>query len=308
MKLRDLGALLRLSLLPSAISDVAAGIVFGNDGRWPAGPGPFFLLASSACVFHGALALNDWRDREHDARTRPGRPIPSGRVPAGTALAIACLLFAAGPLLALQHAREAAWVSAGLALAAVAYDLFGRGPLLGPALLAACRTGNLGLGLVLGAGSLADVPHLGARAAPLALYGLYVLRVSQLGRLEDGEQSFSRPRARGLLGSAALLLALAPFVPPFGAQGPALEGRVLAAALGWFGAAGIVRFLFRGEPRDVPGVERAMGLALRRLSVFGAVFAALSWSTERHDGLWVAAAILFGFVVAAQLRRVFPPS
>jgi 4-hydroxybenzoate polyprenyltransferase len=154
LSLRDLGRLLRLSLLPSALADVAGGVVLGNLGHWPVGAGPWWLLGSSASVYHGAMALNDWRDREHDRATRPTRPIPSGAVPAGTALTLALLLLGFGPLLALQHSREAALWSLGLSLLAASYDLVGRGPLLGPLLLAACRAGNLGLGLFLGSGEL----------------------------------------------------------------------------------------------------------------------------------------------------------
>ena len=64
------GALLRLSMSPSAAADAAAGVLLGA-GTWPAGPAPFLLVAGSLCVYHGGMALNDWADRGHDARTRP---------------------------------------------------------------------------------------------------------------------------------------------------------------------------------------------------------------------------------------------
>ena len=88
-----LGRLLRLSLAPTALADVAAGTVLGAM-TWPDGLGPFQLMLASACVYHGAMALNDWADRAADARTRPGRPIPSGAIAPYTALALAVTLLA----------------------------------------------------------------------------------------------------------------------------------------------------------------------------------------------------------------------
>ena len=321
MSLRDLGRLLRLSLLPSALADVAGGVVLGNLGHWPVGAGPWWLLGSSACVYHGAMALNDWRDREHDRATRPTRPIPSGAVPAGTALTLALLLLGFGPLLALQHSREAALWSLGLSLLAASYDLVGRGPLLGPLLLAACRAGNLGLGLFLGSGELGGGAPTRLLLAPLALYGLYVLRVSQLGRLEDGEAALGPPgagqdfssaalggRPRGLVSSAATMLLLVPLIPPFEPLVISLEARAVAAALAWPAAVGLFLAAFRGGDWSRGRVESTMGLALRRLSIFGACCAALAWRRPVHDGLIVAAAILVGLGLAVRLRRVFPPS
>ena len=51
------------------------------------------------------VMANDWADREHDAKTRPGRPIPSGAIPAGLALALGLGLLVLGPVLALQVDR-----------------------------------------------------------------------------------------------------------------------------------------------------------------------------------------------------------
>ena len=62
--MRDWGRLLRVALLPSAVADIAAGVVLGA-GVWPAGPGPFLLIAASLAVYHGALVLNDSFGRTH---------------------------------------------------------------------------------------------------------------------------------------------------------------------------------------------------------------------------------------------------
>ena len=63
------GQLLRLSMAPSALADAAAGVLLGA-GAWP-GERAGWMLAASFCAYHGGMALNDWADREGDARTRP---------------------------------------------------------------------------------------------------------------------------------------------------------------------------------------------------------------------------------------------
>jgi 4-hydroxybenzoate polyprenyltransferase len=304
---RAWGQLLRLSLAPSAAADVAAGILLAYRGRWPGGAWPWILIAASLCIYHGGLALNDWADREHDARTRPSRPIPSGAVAPNAAAILGIALLAAGPLLAWRvSAFAAAWALA-LALAALAYDVGPRGAWLGPSLLALCRAGNVGLGRI------ASLPE-GARwseplvaLAPCVLYGLYVLRVSRLGRLEDGEDAAplgQRPSA--LLLGAAALLAIAPFLPPLDAT--RWQGRAVAIAIAWSGAAGLAAAARGTREWTRSLVERAMGLALRRLLLFGACFAAVSFEPPEPDALIACGVILCGYPLAFSLRRVFPPS
>ncbi len=54
---------------------------FGPRDGWVLG----LLLAASGMLYAAGVTLNDWFDRELDARERPGRPIPSGRVSAAAA-------------------------------------------------------------------------------------------------------------------------------------------------------------------------------------------------------------------------------
>ncbi len=307
--MRAIGRLLRLSLAPSAVADVAAGIIFACEGRWPEQTSVFWLLAASFCVYHGAMALNDWRDREHDSRTRPSRPIPSGAVRPSTALGLGVVLLVLGPVLASQHSFHAGLWTLGLALAALAYDLIGRGPRLGPLLLALCRAGNLGLGLCFAHGEFLQTLGMHRALMPMLLYGVYVLRVSQLGRLEDGEDrdlGGSKPRA--LVLSSALMLAFVAFLPPYDLEVHTLAGRAAAAAICLPAAITLGKFARRSGAWTRGDVEQAMGLCLRRLLMFSAALAALAWHPPRWDATVVVALVLSGYVVASRLRRVFPPS
>lgn len=308
-----LGRLLRLSLAPTALADVAAGIVLGA-GHWPGGFAPLALMAGSSCVYHGAMALNDWADRDEDARLRAERPIPSGAIRAGHALVLATSLLVCGPLLALWSAPRCALLLAAVAVTAALYDLRGRGPWRGPLLLAACRAGNLSVGLLYASPASAWRPAL--FLAP-ATYGLYVFLVSRLARLEDLD---ARSYAAGELRPARWLTAAATALCGIGLSASFLAAqtgapRTVAVPLaGWSAlllacaaAIGLVRHArvlacARPQPADV---RAGAGMALRRLLVASACFAAGAGSAP---GLAVAAAILCGYPLSFALRRAFPPT
>ena len=310
------GRLLRVSLAPSAPADVVAGVLLGA-GAWPPGAAPFLLVLASSCVFHGGMALNDWADREEDARTRPDRPLPSGQLTPGFALRLAVALLLGGGLLALAVEPLAGSLLFSVAGVAALYDLRWRGPWLGPVALGVCRAGNLGAGVALGASlgtRTADTvtalhPELWF-AAPAA-YGLYVLLVSRLGRLEDAQDEVeSRVLApRQLVFLIALVLMTSALVPAphrFPPEhGAAAWVRPLALGLAAGGAWGLVRAAWHARTWDSGDILPVMGMALRRLMVFSAVVAVVSGSL---DG-WVGAGlILLGLPLSARLRRTFPPS
>lgn len=294
---RAWGRLLRLSLAPSAVADVLAGHV-ACSGAWR--PSEWLGLAlASLCLYHGGLALNDWADRAHDARTRPGRALPSAALDPRHALTVALLLLALGAALAaLLLPAPARWIPVALLAAILVYDLLPRGAWTGPLLLGTCRGLNLALGW-------AAAGPLDARAwVPLSIYALYVIAASRIGRLEDGPQetiAASRLRAPFALASAALL-ALA-WAPWNAALAPALRLVAVAAAVAT--QAALVGVLTRSHPWTRSEVEALTGALLRRLLVCSALIA-LSAGTQA--GALAAGLILCGYPFAFFLRRIFPPS
>jgi 4-hydroxybenzoate polyprenyltransferase len=334
------GRLLRLSLAPSAAADALAGITIGAWGAFPLDPRAALLPVASLCVFHGGMALNDWADREGDARTRPERPIPSGAVPAAKARFAAVALLALGPAFANVVTPLAGACLAGVALTAALYDLAGRGPWLGPTLLGLCRGGNLASGVLAGAAlselNVARIPHWAWLAC--ALYALYVFCASRLARLEDDEDAReldSRP-AFALL-SAAACLAILPWTALLD-LGPAAPAPVLSATEGHaMAGSAVVLLLVPGvlmglvsagllaaearaiEPWTRARVGRAAGMTLRRLLVFSSIcawcapIAHLLQAGARPDaetfrGMALAPLLLLGYPIALRLRRVFPPT
>ncbi|WP_249998120.1 SCO3242 family prenyltransferase [Actinoplanes sp. M2I2] len=233
MRLRDLAELVRAPAALSVPGDTVAGAAAAGGLRrsTPA------LAAASVCLYWGGMAANDWADRELDAVERPGRPIPSGRVPARHALLTAAGLTAAGVgLAAVAGGRRAAAVALPLAATVWAYDLWAKNTAAGPAVMAACR----GLDVLLGAsgGNL-------RRAVPPALtVAAHTYTVTELSRREVSGATPALPLAT-LAATAALAATTAGRRP-----GPA---GLLAA---WY-AAGYGTAQARAAADPTPGRVRA---------------------------------------------------
>ena len=192
------GDLVELVRAPAALSvpgDALAGAAAaGTLGARTAG-----LCAASVCLYWAGMAANDWADREIDAKERPERPIPSGRVPPGTAFGLAAGLTAAGVALAgLVGGRLALGVAAPLAGAVWWYDTVAKQTAAGPSAMAACR----GLDVLLGAG----VGRLRRAAVPALVVAAHTYTVATLSRWEVDGADPPVPAAT-LAGTAAVAIA-----------------------------------------------------------------------------------------------------
>lgn len=308
-KLLLVGRLLRLSLAPTALADPVVG-AFLAGGLFSLGPRALILPLASACVYHGAMALNDWADREHDARTRPDRPLPAGAITPRFALALGLSLMTIGPVLAgLTFGPGPGWVLATAAVFAGLYDVVGRGPILGPALLGACRFANVAFGAVAATGATPFAFRL--LLAPLG-YAAYVMVVGRLGRLEDDpdREPGHAPRPLVLALGCGLTLAaplgwLAASKPISGGAAWTWLGPLVGLAIAVHAARPLLTRGRSREPFSHSEVEQTVGAALRRLLVFQAAIALGAGSLA---GFGIALGVLLGYPLAARLRTVFPPS
>ncbi|MFD8210408.1 SCO3242 family prenyltransferase [Streptomyces sp. NPDC059695] len=137
--------LLRVSALVSVPGDALAGAA--TAGARP-GRGTLRAIGASLCLYEAGMALNDWADREEDARERPHRPLPSGRVAPAAALAASAALTLAGLGLAARAGRPALATATALATTVWAYDLGLKHTPAGPATMATARALDLLLGAV----------------------------------------------------------------------------------------------------------------------------------------------------------------
>jgi hypothetical protein len=184
--------------LPAVLSvpgDVLAGAAASGQLRdWRRAAG---LAGASSCLYLAGMALNDYADRDVDARERPGRPIPSGRVSPDFALGQASGHTVSGLALALAaDGARALRVAAPLAATVWAYDLTLKRTSAGVAGMSACRA----LDVLMGSGV-----H-GARAAlpQAAVVGGHTATVTALSRREvEG----ARPRLPALAMRATAALA-----------------------------------------------------------------------------------------------------
>ena len=135
----------RVSNLPTVWTNVLAGLVLSGGVASPSLVGA--LLVALTLFYIGGMFLNDAFDRDIDARERPSRPIPSGRVAARAVFAAGFAMLAAGVavLLAAGTAMPGGtgWpaAAAGLALAGaiVLYDWHHKGNPLSPLVMGLCR-------------------------------------------------------------------------------------------------------------------------------------------------------------------------
>lgn len=175
----DIRALTELVRAPAAFSvpgDVLAGAAAAGrriDARTCG------TAAASVCLYWAGMALNDHADRFVDVFERPERPLPSGRVRPGTALALAGGLTAAGlGIAALSGGVRTLIVAVPLAGVVWGYDLAWKDGPAGPLAMAAAR----GLDVLLGTGGGVGAMRSATPAA--AVVGVHTLAVTVLSRSE----------------------------------------------------------------------------------------------------------------------------
>ena len=251
--LRDLAELVRAPAALSVPGDALAGAAAAGS----LGPRTGGLSAASVCLYWAGMAANDWADRELDAKERPERPIPSGRVSPGTAVGVAAGLTAAGLALAgLAGGRRALAVAVPLAGAVWAYDTVAKNTAAGPAVMAACR----GLDVLLGASG----GRMRRAVVPALTVAAHTYTVTALSRREVDGADPLLPMAT-LAGTAAIATATA--IP----RRKSWWHRVLS---GWYFASyGMAQARAIAEP-DAGTVRAAVGAGITSLpSLQGALIA-----------------------------------
>lgn len=195
--------LVRLPNVLTAAADSLAGWLLAG-GSLTEASGWLPIAVASMVLYASGMALNDLFDIEVDRAERPGRPLPSGRVPVRLAAWLGGSGLVLGPGLALAGGGYAPGaVAIALALGILGYDAGLKHTPLGPVAMGACR----GLNLLMG---LAHADRLGGPAAwgAAAAFGLFVTGITLISRNETrgGDR---RGLIAGLIVENAALLGLA---------------------------------------------------------------------------------------------------
>jgi 4-hydroxybenzoate polyprenyltransferase len=209
--------LLRLPNVFTAFADILLGSLwtFENDHAW------FFrtlwLLLASGCLYSAGMVWNDVFDRREDAKTRPGRPIPSGRIALpvavgiGTALLLLGVFFtvpARGMTITGMTSINPLTIGISLAGAILLYDAWLKRTPLGPVGMGACRFLNVLLGFS-NTSLWFDAADDGRFIAHVsAVVGVYITGVTWFARTEEGTSRKQHLVYASLVMLAALGLAV----------------------------------------------------------------------------------------------------
>ncbi len=152
------------------------------------GPG----IAVGVLLYTGGLILNDVADAEVDARERPGRPIPSGRVGVAPAVLAASLCFLGAAMIAVRLGPAVLWAALSLLFLVLFYDLFAKDlRIVGPAVMGACRGFHVLLGATIASGQGFLQPVVICAAF---MIGLYIFSVTLLASHEVSRDKVGAPR------------------------------------------------------------------------------------------------------------------
>ncbi|OGP14883.1 MAG: hypothetical protein A2052_08660 [Deltaproteobacteria bacterium GWA2_54_12] len=173
--------LVRLPHLFIAMADPMAGFIAASASGMDIFKLPY-ILASSALIYAGASACNDFADRERDP---DNRPIPSGRISHGGALVLGVVLIIAGVLSASVAGVYPLIAALCLSAALVSYNAGLKNGLFSGALtMGLSRALNLSLGLSAGSFSI------GLLLLPLIIF-TFVFAITLLKSHSIAERSLS---------------------------------------------------------------------------------------------------------------------
>lgn len=198
--------IMRISNLPTVVSNAIAGAALGvivriiedeaghavwigatplrTDARAPSPTAMFAAIATPALVYIAGMVLNDAFDATIDARERPARPIPSGRVKRSHAFAAGFALLAAASALATMLVPAALAATIVLCAAVIAYDRFHTRSIGSTLLLALCRALAALIPMLANCdGDIEALARRGAIALPIAL-AAWTLGLSLVARSE----------------------------------------------------------------------------------------------------------------------------
>jgi len=292
------GRLLRLPNLFMVPGDPVAGFALTGGPALLTDAAALLRLGGAAAgvlgLYMSGLLLNDFFDREEDARERPARPIPSGAVRPATVLVVGLALLAAAVGLVFAVAgRPAGGFAAAVGLTALAYNMgLKRTPVVGPVVMGLCRGGGVLVGASASGSSLPGVVWLAA-----GVLVCYIVAVTLTAA--DETQAEPPPPGQLLLPGVFLLAGGTAGCCWLGwaltAAGLAVPAQAIAAGMLVFViAAGEALVAARRVTARLLPVPPFIGRLIRIMITFQAGWVLLGWGAA---GFWPVVLILAGFAL-----------
>jgi len=269
-RLLALAQLLRLPNVFTAFADIAMATAAGA-ALLPSAPASFWAAATllamaSGCLYLAGMVWNDYFDRAEDAKARPFRPIPSGRVTVRTTVLLGVGLFSVGltfaALAGLPGRAEWSYEPLRLAIAILLAVLLYNGGLkqtgIGPVAMASCRFLNVLFGLSIVPEAVFDT---GLRIHLAGIVGIYIVGVTWFARTEEG-----RSNRRQLIAAASVIALSLVFALVLKAKLPPGSGTVLfpylLVAFGFLVGRPVARAIASPGPKEVQAAVKRCVLGL----------------------------------------------
>ncbi|WP_257669709.1 UbiA-like protein EboC [Parapedobacter tibetensis] len=277
--------LMRPANVVTAVSDVLAGaaistIYLEGEGLDLSVFSLAILSVSTIGLYGGGVVFNDVFDAKLDAKERPERPIPSGKVPLKHAMVFGSLLFAVGVLAAGFLTAISCAIAISITLMCLLYDKWAKHHFVaGPIVMGLCRGLNLMLGMSI---FVAALPQVWMLSFIPIIYIAAITTISR-GEVHGGKKI-------PLLFSALLYAIVIGFVTYFGV----LKGG------GWLGMAILIVFAAMIYTPLLKAIKTQAAGDIRKSVKYGVL--ALIFM----NAVWVAAAGLTGLTVV--VLSLFPIS
>jgi len=272
----------RVSNLPTVWTNVIAGAAITNAAA-PVADVATIGLAMTA-FYVGGMYLNDFFDREIDARERPGRPIHAGEIAASTVSAIGFALLAVGVALFVPFGLSTTIWGFALAAAIVIYDTWHKGNVFAPVIMGLCRAlVYLTTGAAV-AGQIRAALITGAVALAAHVIGLtYAARQENLNQV-------------GRLWPLAMLA-----VPVLLALSGIAGGWIVVLATLLLVAADIAAVRLLAQRATPDAVPRAVSMLIAAICLVDALAVALN-----GGGVWLACLCASGYLLTRVFQAIIP--
>lgn len=290
-KLKPYLQLMRPANIVTAISDVLAGVaialLFVPDGSTLDGQVLIALIIATIGLYGGGVVFNDVFDADLDARERPERAIPSGRVSIQGAAVLGGVLFLIGVAAAGTVGMLPSMIAFAIVGMCLVYDKWGKHQAVsGPLTMGLCRGLNLLLGISYSAVAFEQVWFL---ACVPVIYIAAVTTISR-GEVHGGQRT-------PLLVSALLYGVVVASIVAFGVHH---QSGILAIGM-------VLPFILFVVPPLATAIRTLEAGDVRKSvkhGVIGLIFMNAAWTAAA--GMWgLTFATLLLFPVSIWLAKLF---